>query len=653
MMRKLHLIAILLYSLNSIGQQIDSTIFDSDFEKKIFTDYVKSKDVKPFDLYMAINFSEDYKKFEKELNDFYSDPNNIRIAQYKSKKKIKSIYNSVHSKFLRKYREETYFGEIFKNGDYNCVSASILYSLVLQKYNIDYEIKETPSHVYLIADPKNTGYLIETTLPSSGVIQFDEKFKKSYVDYLRDNKVISETEYKNKSISQLFKENYISAETIDIYNLAGLQYYNKGIISFNLEDYDEALKSFEKAEILYPSDKIKFLKNGAIGNLIEKESANKIYSGKLLAKYLNNNSTSPTALAQGQDYFNGVSDDLVMNYPNINKYNSYYKELKEFISDSVDMKEIYNLYYTFMGYYHYSNFDYKKAIQALEKAYEINPLNIRTKQFISEVSLKYIVNEGNFEKSIDSIQLYLKKFDFLSKDKILMRYYKYCYAETIASYFRKSNPLKGLEYLKEFEELLTETNDGDKEFIELAYGHAASYYFRNSNYNKTELYILKGLRLCPNSESLKRRLESIKGLSTSLTGYSGIYSGEHEYKNALARAKKNKSNTNLNVSKYLVGKWEMKQYKAHGETFYPKGDNKFMINLLKSKNIIFSYGKDHYTGTWKYNSNLCLVDISGKDHLDDVKIIVTNISKGEMRGYMFYNDNYNDIKEVEFVTLNK
>ncbi|MBI9054224.1 MAG: hypothetical protein JEY96_10440 [Bacteroidales bacterium] len=647
-MRKIPLIALLILSFNAFCQQVDTTIFDSDFEKGIFTKYLNKEEVKPLDFFIAINSSDLNLKIEKKINDFYADPINIKISQYKNKKRIKSIYNSVHGKFLRKYSEETFFGEIFKNGNYNCVSASALFALILEKYHIDYEIKETPTHVYLIADPQNTGYLIETTLPSSGVLQFDEKFKKTYIDYLRDNKVISEQEYKNKTVVQLFNENYTSDETIDIYNLAGLQYYNKGVTAFNNEDYYEALNSFEKAEILYPSDKIRFLTNGVIGNLIEKESANRNYSGELLAKFLNNNQSNQTALMQGQDYFNGISNELIMNHPDLNRYTYYYSQLEKFVSDSIDMKEISNSYYSFIGFYHYSNFEYAKAICALEKAYKLNASNIRTKQFISEVSLKYIVNEGNYETSIDTIQLYLKKFDFLSKDKFLMRFYKYCYAETISSYFMKNQPKKATTYIKALEDLFREPNKSDEEFVELAYGQAATYYFRKSNYNKAEHYILRGLKICPNSEALKQRLESIRNISRSLTGYSGIYSGEQEYKNALAKAKRNKSSTNLNVGKYLIGKWEMKQFREEGQTVQATGDYAFKINLLKSKNVIYTYGEDHHTGTWKYNNDLCILKLDSKDNLGDTQIVISSINNKEMRGFMFFDNDYSEIIEVEF-----
>jgi hypothetical protein len=35
--------------------------------------------------------------------------------------------------------------------------------------------------------------------------------------------------------------------------LAGLQYYNRGVVALNNEEADKALKNFKKAAFLYPS----------------------------------------------------------------------------------------------------------------------------------------------------------------------------------------------------------------------------------------------------------------------------------------------------------------------------------------------------------------------------------------------------------------
>jgi len=75
------------------------------------------------------------------------------------------------------------FSRIFEAGIYNCVTASMLYALILDHYQIPYEIKEKPTHIYLVALPGKDNILFETTNPR-GLYVPDEKFKRDYVNSL-------------------------------------------------------------------------------------------------------------------------------------------------------------------------------------------------------------------------------------------------------------------------------------------------------------------------------------------------------------------------------------------------------------------------------------------------------------------------------------
>ncbi|MCD4835008.1 MAG: hypothetical protein K8R31_14515 [Bacteroidales bacterium] len=650
MSKKLLIVFILFFSLKGNCTQIDTTIFDSDFEKDIFLKFIESSDINPIDLFIAINLKNGNQKINKQLNDYFIKLESTNISQLKAKKKLKTIYNSVHNDFLKKYNGETFFGDIFSIGEFNCVSASALYSLVLSHFKVEYIIKETSTHVYLIADPENTSFLIETTLPSDGLYYFDDKFKRNYIEYLCDNKIISKKEFNNKSISDLFNEHYIKDETIDLYKLAGLQYYNKGISLYNLEDYNNSLKNFEKAEILHPSDLIRFMKNGAIANILNNENLKNDFSGKLLAKFINNNSQNSITIKYCQDYFDNISNEMIMNHPDIDRYDAYFKEFIEYVKDSIDIDNIYQSYYSFKGYYYYSNFNYYSALQEFEKTYNINSSNIRTKQFISEIALKYLVNENNYESTIDSITMYTEKFDFLKNDNILQKYAGFCYAQIIGSSFQYDDFEKGSDYLNRFEAFLKQTPNLkiSNEYIGYAYGQVATYYFRKYNYNLAERSLLKGLEISPNSNELKQRLKTLKDASGELNGYTGVYSDNEKYKNASVRAKENRININKNVSKFLVGKWKMDKYIENGYEVKATGEHSFILNLLKSKNVIFTEGTNHHTGTWSYDNNTCNLKLKESEYGDYMNLLILEINDKKIIGLMYFEDDYTEVIDVIF-----
>ena len=77
----------------------------------------------------------------------------------------------------------------------------------------------------LLEETTGNQTVIESTLPSQGTFHFDDRYKKNYVDYLKENKIVSESEFKTRSVDDLFREHYDDNKTISVTDLAGIQYY--------------------------------------------------------------------------------------------------------------------------------------------------------------------------------------------------------------------------------------------------------------------------------------------------------------------------------------------------------------------------------------------------------------------------------------------
>ncbi len=118
-------------------------------------------------------------------------------------KKVKYVYDYVHKQFLKVYKLQNSFADIFSKGEYNCVSASALYAIIFTKLDIPFNIIEAPHHVYLVAYPQTFKILIETTSPEKGYYQFNDNFINQYVKIL----------YNSKLISKCFLCNYYQVKT--------------------------------------------------------------------------------------------------------------------------------------------------------------------------------------------------------------------------------------------------------------------------------------------------------------------------------------------------------------------------------------------------------------------------------------------------------
>ena len=284
--------------------------YNTKFEEEVFKLY-KENSASAYDLLNAINYNEElYAKGKRQIDEHIKNLRSKNLHLKPLKKQIQTIYKITHSKFFKKYETEAFFNNIFENGNYNCVTASAFYALMFDEFNINYSIKETPTHIYIIADTSRLQTLIESTLPGTGVVSFNEKFKNDFVVYLNTNKIISDIEFKNSTTKELFRKFYSTDKTINLLELAAIQYYNKGIFLMLEEKFSGAVSYFKKALAIYPSNSISYNHYTALQNALVKDYNKKVYDGKLFGQLVQSSIEDSSLIQLMSDYFNNVSFEL-------------------------------------------------------------------------------------------------------------------------------------------------------------------------------------------------------------------------------------------------------------------------------------------------------------------------------------------------------
>ena len=191
-----------LFSQDSLVS-VSEVHFSSDFEREAFLKFKKTSGKELLLPLLLTTSSSANAETTKLINDkiliLTNKLSSEGVNTKKNDKKIKTVYNQVHSTFLKKYQEDVRFQDIFTNGNYNCVTASALFALVFEQLNIPYEIKEEPTHVYLLAYPNSSNILVETTTPLSGFLSFDDRFKQNFIEVLKNQKIIGNAEISSKS----------------------------------------------------------------------------------------------------------------------------------------------------------------------------------------------------------------------------------------------------------------------------------------------------------------------------------------------------------------------------------------------------------------------------------------------------------------------
>lgn len=518
-MKKLTITAIIsLVLCNGLLSQtkIDSTIFINNFEKKTFEvalDSLKTPDyislmLAPDSTVTMTNVNE-VKAYINEVNKWFIEKS---LASKSITKQAKEIYKAVHQEKFRKYENIAYFPEIFRNGNYNCVTASALYSLVLEQLKIPYEIKEKPTHVYLIVAPKTDNILFETTSPESGIYNYNDKFISSYIEHLKNNKIISQTEINTHSANELFNKYYFGEnQTITLKQLCGLQYYNLGVANLDSKEYFKAIKALEKAELLYPSERNKFLLTGLTPELLEQNIPYQT-KGKYLGK-MTIYTKDPTTLKYIEDKFKEVSNELIINRPNIANYNIFCDNFFCYVKDSSLHNQLAFIQHYLLADFYQSKSNDNKCLSELTLAYRFNTENIYLRNSIKEALRKRWFSQNKDEIEADTIEHYMNTFDFLKNELMFQGAYCYTFFKKMKKAYEADDVINGEKYLHEFlksiDKFQFQKPEVKDDMIGNAYGEISAYYFRKNQYAKSKEWINEGLKLVPNNDELKRKLEMV------------------------------------------------------------------------------------------------------------------------------------------------
>jgi len=163
---------------------------------------------------------------------------------------IRHIFEKTHHRFLKNYEAYASLDETFDNGSYNCLTGTILFSLLLHHYNIDHQVIETNYHIFILAETAEGQILLEATDPLNGFVTSAKEIEARITIY-KQNQV--QEQQRDKSYYKFRFELY-NAVSLD--ELRGLAYYNNAVNSFNQKHLEVAVQNLVKANELYFSYRI-------------------------------------------------------------------------------------------------------------------------------------------------------------------------------------------------------------------------------------------------------------------------------------------------------------------------------------------------------------------------------------------------------------
>lgn len=486
--------------------------FHSELERKYLGEFIRSGQLNRLAILLSVDSTatEDHlEKLSKDFNELIQSIDKKVRGEKTTSKKVKYIFSTIHNNYLRKYILGTSFREIFSSGAYNCVSGSALYGLIFDNYGIPFEVKETPTHVYLVVNADGEKITVESTDPNMGYFKPDDKFKKQYVDYLVKVKLVTQDEVSRKGTDKIFNENYYDNDKITLDQLVGLQYYNYGIEAASNKNFPLAYNYFEKAHRIYSSEKIKYLSTLCLAAQLDNSTFSELADvDNLINLY---NSLEGEEQEKFVNQFAQITQKYLIELNKAEYYDKVYARLTAGISDTSFLKQIALIYNWEHGRASYLKGDYKGAMTYLAEAIKVSPENLELQSMMSSCLLEGLRYVNDYAKGIKILDENVAQYPFLADNPNTLKAYSIYYLLIAAAKFEGDNRQEGIKYLKKFEGL-----KDNKEFpmpdevIGGAYGAAWASYARAGQRDVAKSYIQKGLKYAPYSEELNHKMKVIQ-----------------------------------------------------------------------------------------------------------------------------------------------
>lgn len=164
---------------------------------------------------------------------------------------LRKVFFQTHKTFLKVYQPYVDMQDIFTSGKYDCLTATSLYTMVLDRLKFDYQIIETNYHIFISVATSDGNVLLETTDRWNGFVADAEKIEQRISSY-QQNVATSISE--GDKMNYLFHFNLYHA--LEQRQLPGLLYFNQAVKAYNGRDWEKCADLIDRALAIYNSPRI-------------------------------------------------------------------------------------------------------------------------------------------------------------------------------------------------------------------------------------------------------------------------------------------------------------------------------------------------------------------------------------------------------------
>lgn len=185
----------------------------------------------------------DLGEFISRLDGKFENKRSLRFSQM--------LFTKTRQSFLRHYAHEASFRQTLTKGQYNCLTGTALYAILLDHFDIPYKIVETNYHIFLMVATDEGQVLFEATDPLNGFVDNAVAIQKRIERYKRN----APLQVANPG-KKYYSYNVNLYREVSFQEVRGLLHYNLSTEAYNVKDFESAVGHLEQTVAHYSSPRL-------------------------------------------------------------------------------------------------------------------------------------------------------------------------------------------------------------------------------------------------------------------------------------------------------------------------------------------------------------------------------------------------------------
>ena len=500
-----------IFAQNSSKEQ--SLVFHSNFEEQVLKSPLGNKGEDYLKLFLATspqNDSNALKYIQLELTTLFEQLEKKKFGRKSTAKTKTTLEEELNASFLKKYDAFASFEQLFKTGTYNDVTRTALSILVFEHFKLPSFIQHDRHHIYPVFIKDGTKKAVFET--SSKGEKEQAQFESDYWELLKNLKIISEEEARQKE-ENLFAKHYMPTKNrINPNQLAGNLYYFEALNYYEKKDYIATLNRLQKAQLLYPLPRNMVILQACLFQLAKRVDYTRLDGTKGLFR-LHETFPMPEVKSEILRSFNKIADYQIIQKKNPAAFEKHYQLFLQKLSpDANILSKIDRIYFVKTAQYYARNNKRDSLVKYVDLLYQQWPSEKAVQIVLAGFLMETLQQTVDFKVGIQELNNYIQKYSFLEFEKAVQDRRLFFHSLKVRHFFESEEITPALQAMATFENLLSKY--GRVERINLwmttVYTSAATYYFQQGNYTKAREITAKALMLMPDSEYFAHRQEVLQ-----------------------------------------------------------------------------------------------------------------------------------------------